>query len=291
MQEAEEKVLLKEDDEKTKKKKRRVWEVDFLRGFSIFMMFLDHFLYDVKTIPYYFSNAASVNNAFFNGLVDLSRWFSSGIRTPLHILFVAIFFSLSGISCTFSKNNFIHALKIFIGAALISGATFLLFYISGQLGMEIDERIIFGVLVQLGLGVLLVAFICLIPKKPIRLALYLSIGTILVTLGFVFGIYSGEKTIWLYSFPTWEDVPALLWGSKGWGGDYFSTLWVGWTLLGAFIGETLYAKRKSILPALDRGWHKPMTWLGRNALWAYLLHQPIVLGLLVGLCLLLGYRF
>ena len=101
---------------KKKEKKPRVWEIDFLRGLSIFMMFLDHFLYDVRTLPYYFSNYLKVDNKGFMGLVAFSNWFyDSGVRVPLHIIFVALFFLLSGISCSFSKNNFAHAIKIFIG--------------------------------------------------------------------------------------------------------------------------------------------------------------------------------
>jgi uncharacterized membrane protein len=86
-------------------------------------------------------------------------------------------------------------------------------------------------------------------------------------------------------------MPEIIWGSKGFGADYFSVLWIGFALIGAFIGELCYRERKSLLPKLDRGWHKPLTWLGKNTLWAYLIHQPIILGVLVGVCLLLGYRF
>ena len=286
------KVVTNLEKEGKAPKKQRVWEIDFLRGFSIFMMFLDHFAYDMKGIRYYFANFHEVGNSFIEGLSDFClEYFIGGVRTPLHIFFVGLFFALSGISCSFSKNNFVHALKIFIGAAVISGATFALYYISGALGYQIDERIMLGVLVQLGLGVLLIALIQLIPLKWVRVPIYFVLAASLITCGFVFDIYSTKATAWLNRFPTWEDVPGMLWGSKGWGGDYFSSLWIGFSFLGALLGELFYPKKKSLLPKLDRGWHKPFSLLGKNTIWAYLIHQPVIIGLIVGVCLLLGYRF
>ena len=277
---------------KKKEKKPRVWEIDFLRGLSIFMMFLDHFLYDVRTLPYFFSNYLKVDNKGFMGLVAFSNWFyDSGVRVPLHIIFVALFFLLSGISCSFSKHNFAHTIKIFIGHIIISGITIAVYFISKAAGNMVDIRILFGVLLQLALGVLVIALIRLIKKKWLRWSLYLGIGLTLITLGFVFEIFPAQKTVWVYGWPTWEEIPEIIWGSKGFGADYFSVLWIGFALIGAFIGELCYSERKSLLPKLDRGWHKPLTWLGKNTLWAYLIHQPIILGVLVGVCLLLGYRF
>lgn len=277
---------------KKKEKKPRVWEIDFLRGLSIFMMFLDHFLYDVRTLPYFFSNYLKVGNQGFMGLVNFANWFyDSGVRTPLHIIFVALFFTLSGISCAFSKNNFIHAIKIFIGHIVIGGITIAVYFISKAAGSVVDVRILFGVLLQLGLGVLLIALIRLIKKKWIRLSIYLCLAATLITLGFVFEIYQANKITWIYDWPTWEELPEIIWGTKGFGADYFSVLWIGFAFLGAFIGELCYSKRRSLLPKFDRGWHKPLSLLGKHTLWAYLIHQPIILGVLIGVCMLLGYRF
>ena len=67
--------------------------------------------------------------------------------------------------------------------------------------------------------------------------------------------------------------------------DYFPLLpHLGFFLLGSVLGKTLYRRKESLLPALDG---KPVInffqWCGRQSLWIYLIHQPI----LNGICMLI----
>ncbi|MFH0993386.1 MAG: heparan-alpha-glucosaminide N-acetyltransferase domain-containing protein, partial [bacterium] len=38
-------------DRMEKQGSNRIWEIDFLRGFSIIMMVWDHLMYDLKSVP------------------------------------------------------------------------------------------------------------------------------------------------------------------------------------------------------------------------------------------------
>ena len=65
-------------------------------------------------------------------------------------------------------------------------------------------------------------------------------------------------------------------------GDYFPLLpQLGWFLLGAFLGKTLYRRKTTLFPrfpaqAAPIG---ALCWCGRHSLWIYLLHQPLLYGL------------
>jgi uncharacterized membrane protein len=68
--------------------------------------------------------------------------------------------------------------------------------------------------------------------------------------------------------------------------DYFPLLPnLGYFLVGAAIGKTVYGKKESLLPKIN---HRNiilrcLQFCGRHSLWIYLLHQPI----LSGICMLL----
>ena len=64
--------------------------------------------------------------------------------------------------------------------------------------------------------------------------------------------------------------------------DYFPLLPnLGWFLLGALTGRTLYRRKQSLFPRVPSGAAgiRFLSWCGRQSLLIYLLHQPVLFGL------------
>lgn len=70
--------------------------------------------------------------------------------------------------------------------------------------------------------------------------------------------------------------------------DYFPLIpYLGWFLLGAAAGKSLYKEKHSFFPGKGKSRIKlPFLWLGRHALLIYLIHQPVIYGLLLLLTIL-----
>lgn len=311
------------------KKNKRVWEIDFIRGVAILGMVVDHFIFDLSDMQDFFCNFSQVNNPFFNTLQrSLAHYYNDPpfIRQYFHNLAV-LFFILCGISCTFSHNNFRHAGKIFLATLIIDSATYIIFHITYAVNPSgaFDFRILFGVLFSLAMGTLAVALIQLIPHhKWILLGLGLSIITYGVLISYLYvlpqqnAMPKNGTEVWYSilklfdthfymglsnpaSAPTvFEKIFGLdvkhfflsMIGLIDVGSDYFSTLpWIGFTLIGAFIGETAYKDKKSLLPKLDGKWHHFFDWVGSKTIWIYLFHQPFNIALMAIVCCPFGYRF
>lgn len=240
--------------------KRRLWEVDALRGFAIVEMIFYHFVWDLN----YF------------GLVDYTlvvgpwQWFARSIAT--------LFIFTVGVSLTLSYNReqqklrhgrlfgkyLLRGAKIFGLGLVITAATYLF------IGRGF---VIFGILHLIGVSIVL-AYPFLKTNRWITLAAGLLV------------IVAGIMVDGLRSQSPW-----LLWlGIKQVGTymvDYYPVLpWYGIALIGIFAGYSLYpnGERRIRFPAWGgtapaRG----LQFLGRHSLVIYLIHQPILIGLLMAL--------
>ncbi|MFP4171119.1 MAG: heparan-alpha-glucosaminide N-acetyltransferase [Methanomassiliicoccales archaeon] len=232
-------------------KAERFWEIDFLRGAAIVAMVTFHALWDLDLL----------------GMLDIDLYSGPSLLFALSIGTTFLF--VVGISLTLSHwrrggESRDHVLargaKIFILGMVVSAATFLV------LG---DQMVIFGVLHCIGVSVVLAY-----PFLRYRY-LNLALGVALVLAGVA---VSGIRV---------ED-PYLIWmGLRPSGfhtADYFPLLpWFGVVLLGVFTGNTLYSnhRRGFSLPDLSRYLPvRSLCGLGRYSLMIYLVHQPLLLGVL-----------
>lgn len=226
-------------------KKERIWELDAARGLFILFMVGIHFTLDLQGFDYYGS------------------WLFNFIRTWGSVLFLL----LSGICVTLGHRALFRGAVVF-GAGLLCtlvtwGMTLLGF--SGP-GMVIW----FGILHCLGICMLLWPLFQKLPIWAVALAALLFLGV-----GYWFATLQVE-TRWLFPFGlTYPGFSSA---------DYFPLFPnLGWFLAGAVLGKTLYREKKTLFPNTDpKAWPiRALSWCGRQSLFIYLLHQPILTGLVM----------
>ena len=252
-------------------KKNRAPELDFLRGFALILMFIQHVSYDLK---YEFGVPG------FNYLE--SNWFWAFVHPSWLVIFVGV----SGICCTFSRNNLKRGLKLLAVAAGLTLGTYLIQRFTG-----IPCLIIFNVLALLSLSILLYTFVQFIEKKAgIRPAV---INVLLGAFGVYFTVlggtisnmdYSTQNLIFLPVGFAIKNAPAVA--------DYMNLFpWMGVFMIGCVIGRVCYSEKKSLLTDNLKKLHKaaaPVEFIGRHSLIIYLVHQPVVYGILYLLFTVLG---
>ena len=238
----------------------RLWEVDTLRGIAVVMMIFFHFMWDLQ----YF-NVADIN-------VFSTPWqlFARGIGTS--------FTFLLGLSIVLrherdpKRSTYMQAYQpYFQRGAMIFGLGMLItvatYFFVGE------GFVIFGILHLLGLSLIL-AYPFVYVRPIVNMANGISI--------FLIGMYVAMFRV---------DFPWLIWLGLAEQGramvDYYPLLpWFGAALIGVAVGQLCYpnGKRVFTLPSLgDFPLFRGLRFLGRHSLIIYLVHQPIIIGILIGL--------
>ena len=235
--------------------KSRIWELDALRGVCILCVIVVHFLFDLS---------------FFGGLdLTLPAWY-----VFLQEYGGAIFVVLSGVCVTLGSKSVRRGLIVFACGMLITAVTYGMY----RLGMSgADVVVKFGVLHLLGVCMLVYPAFKKLP--PAALAL---LGLAIAITGYAIrGIIVPQR--WLFPLGlTYEGFTSS---------DYFPLFpQLGYFLIGAAIGKTAYREKRTLLPGAFQktGIARFFCWCGRQSLFIYLLHQPIVYGLLELVLLLRG---
>jgi uncharacterized membrane protein len=217
----------------------RIWEIDFLRGFSIIIMIYFHIVFDLEFIfNYPISTSTGIN--YYAGKISL------------------IFIIVSGISSILSKNNALRGIKLFLVSLALSLVTFL----TSSIIFHEKSLIIFGILHFLSISILL--SVLFFKIKP---TFSLLIGIVIIFAGY---FISDMHTKIPYLFPiglTTKDFSSL---------DYFPLIpWFGYYLIGIYLGRIIYKEKKSIFKFQIK--RNPINILGKHSLLVYLIHQPIIL--------------
>ena len=229
-------------------KPNRIELMDGIRGLAVILMVLHHLAYDLV----YFLGAP--------------LWlFTNPVFDTLHYLFAGLFIMLAGVSSRFSRSNWKRGFLTLAMAALVTLATVL-----------IGEDIWFGILHFMATAMLFYALTGkLWEKLPAWVIPVLSVAGTILTAPLVNGVPTETPGLFMFGFctPSFESA------------DYFPLLpWIFVFLFGTWLGYYIKERR---FPAWFYETKVPfLAAAGRHTLIIFLLHQPILYGI-VQLILLL----
>lgn len=249
--------------------KRRIYLLDELRGFAIICMIVHHSLLDVGDVLH-----MDWGYTAFNKLC---------IVQPL---FWAIFIVISGICSRLSRSTLKRGLFV-IGCALaITLVTAVFMPMFGFVKCEIY----FGILHCLGSCMVIAGLLMpLINKINYKLGAVVSLLLFALFYGIedrtlLFGLIKLPETL----YKTNILAPVGLHGPEFFSADYFPIIpWIFMFLFGAFLGklakdealpEFMYKKRSAFLCTV-----------GKNSLWIYLAHQPVIYILMFAVSYLINF--
>lgn len=227
--------------------KKRIWELDALRGLCILGMVAVHFVYDLREL---YGLASFPYPAAFSFVM---HWGA------------VLFLLISGICVTLGHHPVKRGLVVLGGGLLCSLVTAGLYW----LGLQGRSIVIwFGILHCLGLCMLLWPWLQKLPNWALAL-----LAAALLGLGYRF---RGLTVTAPYLFPFGLTTAGFT------SSDYFPLLPnLGWFLVGALLGRTAYRTGATLLPRAPA--HAAplrfLCWCGRQSLWIYLLHQPVLTGI------------
>ena len=184
-----------------------------------------------------------------------------------------VFILLSGFCAPFGRHMLRRGVTVFAAGALVTAVT-LVFMPEG--------RIIFGVLTFLGTAMLLTGVLEPLLKKVMP-TVGLTVSAVLFAVCYPVGLgwvglggwklmlpqslYANYFTAFFGFYPDWfysTDYFALL--------PWLFLFWAGYFLHGVVGRARMEPLRRSVCPALG--------WMGRHSLLLYLLHQPVIYGVL-----------
>jgi uncharacterized membrane protein len=244
----------------TKEKKessQRFIELDILRGCAIIFMIVLHLFWDLD----YF------------GILPLNKNFYS-----LNIIVPVMFFLLVGICQAVNDNKYKDQPKKMYLRTIQRGLWVLnlgmLFTLLTAIALP-DRPIIFGVLHCIGCCIILS-----IPFVKFKSATNIVVATLIVITGLSIGAFFTIENPNIFQLAIGIHQSNIGQHTI----DYFPLLpWLGVCLLGIALGNILYKENIRRFPFPDLSRYKPtklFTWLGQHSLTIYMLHQPIIIGLL-----------
>lgn len=238
--------------------KKRIFFIDVLRGFSIICMIFYHGAYDLVDI-------FGINIPFFH----------SPTLHHLEQIFAGLFILISGVVSNYSKNNIQRGSILFGISIAVSLVTY--FVIP-------DQLILFGILHLLSICMILYG----ITKNALK-KVHSIIG--ILTFSFLFVIsfnisygYIGIAKILEIKLPNLLynnnlGFPLGFINGNFYSSDYFPLFpWLFLFFIGSFIGD-YFIKNK--MPRFFYDYNiKAFSFIGRHSLVIYLVHQPLLFGIM-----------
>jgi uncharacterized membrane protein len=224
----------------------RIASIDALRAIALLAMIAYHFAFDLR---FYGVIGADFENGRF--------W------TTARASIVTSFLLLAGISLVLADRAGIDARRFLRRVAVIALAA--LAASIGSFFVFPQTFIYFGILHCIALSLLIARPLA---QRPV-VAVGLGIAIILAGLAFSHPAFDSRLTSWI-GFTTRK--PATQ--------DYVPLFpWLGVVLLGIGLGNALLRAQLRPIAALGRA-PRPLLWMGRYSLAIYMVHQPLLMGVL-----------
>lgn len=243
----------------------RVKILDVIKGIALILMILDHSFYDIKSYGL-FSQIFWLNK--------INEFIFTPFYSAIWLIVVMAFFIIAGITSNYSKSNLKRAIFAIGFAFLLT--VFTVLFAKGN-------EIYFGVLHCFGFCMLIYFLIEKKAKKffdliPIWLFFVLFVVYYYITIKI-----SLIEPIAITIFNKQFIVPLFIIGFPSndfFSADYFPLFpWLFIFLFGVKLGKIIKENRfPKWFYVFDI---KPISFIGRYPLLIYLLHQPIILGLLI----------
>jgi uncharacterized membrane protein len=241
-------------DEVKPDKQARIWEIDFLRGVAIALMIFFHLLVDLRDFFGY--------DIAYNQL----PWMVVGKTSAI------LFMLISGVSCSLSAGNIIRGIKVFLCGMVVTVGTY--FFVP-------ELYIRFGILHFLGSAMIIWGVADkLIKSDKVKIALLSVCSPAIIAIGILFdGMRTSNPFLFFLGLRTGNFVTY----------DYYPLApWLGVFLAGAVIGILIYkSKKRTVISFEPADTAKPVRLalggfmaMGRKSLLIYIVHQPVLLGIL-----------
>lgn len=237
-------------------KRKRIIVLDELRGFAIICMIFHHTFLDIGDVL-----GLQWGYDVFDALC---------IVQPV---FWAIFIIISGICSRLSRNTVKRGVIVELCGVAITIVTAVIMPLMGFIQCEIY----FGILHCLGLCMIITGLL-----MPLINKINYKTGAVICAVLFVifYTIETGELLFGLIKLPSqlylsnWT-APLGLHNSEFYSADYFPLIpWLFLFLLGAFLGKPVTENK---LPEeMYKSHIKFFALVGKNSLWVYLAHQPVI---------------
>ena len=240
--------------------KKRIELLDELRGFAIIAMIIHHTFLDIG-----FVLGLEWGNTVFNKLA---------VFQPV---FWAIFIIISGICSRLSRNTLKRGAVVLGAGLIVTLVTAVIMPLAGVTGAEIY----FGILHCLGSCMIITGLLMPVIKK-IPPAVGMAISAVLFAV-----FYTISRGTLLFGLIKLPDVlystnylaPLGMFSNTFYSADYFGILpWLFMFLFGAFLGK--YAADGAFPEWTYKKHVKAFAFVGRNSLWFYLAHQPVIYGIM-----------
>ena len=300
----------------TNRNNNRIKEIDFLRGFLILLMVMDHLFFDFGQLIYIISNFSLDQSLLSQFAKFSSSYLNWDFRINFRIFVVMLFFFISGISFQFSKNNNKRGVILLSIGILLTLGSIIVSYI-----LKDDFVIIASIFLTFGLAILITNFIYFVINKILKNNTISSL--FLVIIGLFGAIYFIDFTFnvnvpIINKIESFNDLIDVILGYKQYGFDDIPLL-INLTamLIGFGIGKLVYPNRKSLFSYFNKKIYvKPskslkfyneklytrkkaiyilltpfsligrcIEYFGRHFLYVYIIHQFVLIPILI-ICLI-----